>query len=141
MPFYAQLNADGICIAVTEMDAATQPKGAALVPITGMDAGLLGRRWKAGKWQAAEPLAQAVPERITRAQGKAALIRAGLWKKVQGFVAAIPDESRRALAEVALNDTLHWERSSPLMAQAAKELGLSDEQMYELFKQAAEIEL
>lgn len=78
---------------------------------------------------------------ISRAQGKAALITAGLWNDVLAYVAAIPDATQKALAEVALHDTQTWQRSSPFLAAAAQALGLSDEQLDELFATAALIEL
>jgi hypothetical protein len=82
----------------------------------------------------------AIPQ-ISRAQGKAALITAGLWNDVLAYVAAIPDTTQKALAEVALHDTQTWQRSSPFFAAAAQALGLSDEQLDELFATAALIEL
>ena len=52
-----------------------------------------GRGWvRSGPgqpWQSPEPAAPAVPESVTRAQGKAALIGAGLWQGVQAYVAVI----------------------------------------------------
>ena len=83
----------------------------------------------------------AVPESVTRAQGKAALITAGLWPGVLAFVAAIPDPTERALAEVALHDTQQWHRSSPFFNAAATALGLTGEQLDNLFLAAAKIEL
>lgn len=82
-----------------------------------------------------------VPESVTRAQGKAALITAGLWPGVLDFVAAIPDPTERALAEVALHDTQEWRRSSPFFNAAATALGLTGEQLDNLFLAAAQIEL
>ena len=82
-----------------------------------------------------------VPQQITRAQGKAALIMQGLWGAVLDYVAAIQDPLQRALAEVALNDTLTWERSSPFLNAAAAGLGMTDEQLDALFIQAAGIAL
>ena len=82
-----------------------------------------------------------VPQEVARAQGKAALIVAGLWNSVKAFVAAIQDDNERALAEVALNDTQHWQRSSPFLNAAKDGLGLTDEQLDELFIAAAGIEL
>lgn len=82
-----------------------------------------------------------VPQQITRAQGKAALIMQGLWGAVLEQVAAIQDPIQRALAEVALNDTLTWERSSPFLNAAAAGLGMTDEQLDALFIQAGGIAL
>ena len=88
-----------------------------------------------------EPEPEPVPQQITRAQGKAALIMQGLWGAVLDYVAAIQDPIQRALAEVALNDTLTWERSSPFLNAAAAGLCLTGEQLDALFIQAAGIAL
>ena len=60
---------------------------------------------------------------------------------VLAYVAAIPDATQKALAEVALHDTQTWQRSSPFLAAAAQALGLSAEQLDDLFATAALIEL
>lgn len=88
----------------------------------------------------AEP-PEPVPQQITRAQGKAALIMQGLWGAALDYVAAIQDQTQRALANVALHDTLTWERSSPFLNAAAAGLGMTDEQLDTLFIQASEITL
>lgn len=82
-----------------------------------------------------------VPQSVARAQGKAALIGAGLWAGVLGFVAGIQGDAERALAEVALHDTQEWRRNSPFLGAAKAALGLSDEQLDELFLTASKIEL
>lgn len=82
-----------------------------------------------------------VPQQVTRAQGKAALITSGLWSDVESYVDSITDPTEKALALVALNDTTHWQRSSPFLNSAAAALGLSDEDLDNLFIQASEIEL
>lgn len=81
------------------------------------------------------------PKSVTKAQGKAALIRAGLWQGVVDFVDSISDPVEKAVADVALNDTSHWQRSSPFLNSAAQALGLNDEQLDDLFLQASKIEL
>lgn len=87
------------------------------------------------------PPPPAVPEQVTRAQGKAALITDGLWPDVLAFVESITDPTERALAEVALNDTTHWRRDSPTMQAISTALGISNEQMDGLFIQASQINL
>lgn len=82
----------------------------------------------------------AIPEEISRAQGKAALIQAGMWDAVQAFAASITDPTQRALADVALHDTQTWKRSSPFLNTAAEGLGLSQAQLDDLFVKAAAIE-
>lgn len=82
-----------------------------------------------------------VPSQVSRAQGKAALIQAGMWQAVLNHVAGIEDATRRALADVALNDTQFWQRSSPFLNDAAVAIGLSNEQLDDIFIAAAAIEL
>lgn len=88
-----------------------------------------------------EPQPIPVPQQITRAQGKAALIMQGLWGAVLDYAASIQDPTQRALADVALNDTLTWERSSPFLNATAAGLGMTDEQLDALFIQAGGIAL
>lgn len=82
-----------------------------------------------------------VPPRVSRAQGKAALIQVGLWDDVLAFVAAIPDATDRALAEVALHDTITWQRSSPFLNAAAAALGMDDAALDSLFVTASGVQL
>lgn len=95
-----------------------------------------------GRWrQVAAPAAPPpVPTRITRAQGKAALVRAGLWGQAIAYIKTL-ESDEKLLAEIALNDTNEWERGSPFLLVVAKHLGLSAEKLDELFAAAAEIEL
>ena len=88
-----------------------------------------------------EPQPIPVPQQITRAQGKVALIMQGHWQAVLDYVASIQDPTQRALADVALNDTLTWERSSPFLNAVANGLGMTDEQLDTLFIQAGGIAL
>lgn len=80
-----------------------------------------------------------VPEQVSRAQGKAALITAGLWPDVLAYVESLADPTEKALAEVALNDTTHWRRDSPTMQSIADALQVSSEKMDELFRNASKI--
>lgn len=88
-----------------------------------------------------EPEKPQVPQQVTRAQGKAALMMAGLWDAVVSYVDSITDGTKKALGLVALNDTTHWQRTSPFLNDAAASLGLSDEDLDNLFIQASEIDL
>lgn len=94
-----------------------------------------------GKFVIPSQSPQPVPPRITRAQGKAALIQAGLWPQVLAYVDGIVDPTEKALAEVALNDTTEWLPTSPFLSSVSVALGLSPEQLYDLFRTAATIEL
>ena len=82
-----------------------------------------------------------VPQSVSRAQGKLALIGAGLWPAAIAFVDGITDPAQKAYAEVALNDTQEWRRDSPFLASAAAALGLSEGQLDTLFIAAEGIQL
>lgn len=99
--------------------------------------------WRDGAWVVEDvvPEPAPVPEQVTKAQGKAALITAGLWQAVLDYVAGIENPTEQALAEVALNDTQDWRRDSPFLNQAAAAIGLSNEQLDDLFTAAAQIAL
>lgn len=116
-------------------DLQTSTPAAGLSPISEADA-----REAAIAAAAADPAKASQITSVSRAQGKAMLIRLGLWDQVTAYVDAIADSTQRALALVALNDTTEWQRKSPFLQQAAAALGLSDAQMDELFLQAARIE-
>lgn len=97
-------------------------------------------------WLSTEPPEQiSMPEPsvqyVSRAQGKAALIKAGLWEEVLIAISAIEDPTQKALAEVALHDATEYRRDSPTLAAIAAAVDISDEQMDELFQQAAQIHL
>jgi hypothetical protein len=80
-----------------------------------------------------------VPQQVTRAQGKVVLIQMGLWQSVLDYVNAIEDPVQKAVAEVAINDTVHWQRNSPFLNQAATALNISQAQMDQLFIQASQV--
>lgn len=82
-----------------------------------------------------------VPQQVTRAQGKVVLIQMGLWPQVVAYVDAIQDPMQKAIAQAAAYETLHWQRSSPFLNQAADALGITPEQMDEMFRQASQIVL
>ena len=89
-----------------------------------------------------EPVqASVVPQSVSRAQGKLALIGAGLWPAALAFVEGITDPTQRAYAEVALHDTQEWRRDSPFLASAAAALDLSEAQLDTLFITAGGIQL
>lgn len=82
-----------------------------------------------------------VPQSVSRAQGKAALIMAGKWDAVLQYVAGITGPAEKALAEVALNDTMEWRRDSPFLNTAAAAVGLTSAQLDDLFVTASAIAL
>ena len=83
----------------------------------------IGDTWDGSAWHAADELPPTVPDAITRAQGKAALIRADLMPAVLAFIASIGDPKDRALAEVTMNDAHEWRRDNAFLNAAASALG------------------
>lgn len=77
-----------------------------------------------------------IPDIVTNYQGRSALIAAGLFASVKAFVNAEGEES---LAYQAFEYANHWERNSPLIVGAAAALGLTGEQLDDLFFAAAQI--
>ena len=51
MPYYAQINEDGVCIAVSELTAEVDAPH--MIALAGLDRSLLGRTWDGSKWGAA----------------------------------------------------------------------------------------
>ena len=87
----------------------------------------------------AVPALPTIPQAVSLAQGKAALIQGGLWQAVLDYVAAIPDATQKALAEVALQDTQEWRRDSAFLTAAGTALGLDDAAMDDLFIAASKV--
>ena len=95
---------------------------------------------KTAEQQAEDERRASVPVEIIRAQGKAILTLQGLMPAVQSYIDAItePEESMRA--SLAMNDAAVWRRyDSPFLLKAAEELGLTDEQLDDLFIAASKI--
>ena len=90
---------------------------------------------------AAERRRALVPQVVSRAQLKLALIRAGLWPRLLECVAGIADDDERAAAEVALHDATEYRRDSPFVARCAECLGLSERQLDDLFTLASMVTL
>lgn len=78
-----------------------------------------------------------VPEKVTRRQGKQALLLAGLLDSVQPAIDAIPDATQRKLMNIEWNDSQDFERHRPSLIALATGLGLNSQQLDALFIQAA----
>lgn len=81
-----------------------------------------------------------VPQSVSRARGKAALLAAGMLDAVEGFINTL-EGGEKTLALLAFNETNEWRRDSPFLNQAATALGVTQEQMDELFLEASKIAL
>lgn len=93
--------------------------------------------WDGRKWITPEP-EPVIPQSVSMAQGKRALIRNGLWLPVVALIESIEDETEKLLAESALHDPQEYRRDSPFLTQAADQLGLTNEQLDQLFIEASQ---
>lgn len=78
------------------------------------------------------PAPPAAPTSITPRQARLALLGAGLLDAVQAAFAQLPEPQRKA-AQIEWEFALAIERNSPLVAQFAPMLGLTEEQIDALF--------
>lgn len=145
---YHQTDSQGIYTTTVQIDPMAPLPGAGTLTPPPETTGTQVAQWRGDAWlilperpPLPEPPPPPVPQTVSRAQGKAALIHAGLWSQIVAFFASIPDDTQRALAEVALNDTQEWRRDSPFLAQAAQALGLGEAELDALFVAAAQVQL
>lgn len=85
------------------------------------------------------PVINNVPQSITRAQAKAALIINGLISLVQPALDAIVDPLERQLAQNDWDERLHFERTNPMLNNMAAALGMTDAQIDDLFRTASQL--
>lgn len=90
-------------------------------------------RWDGSQW-VAPPVY--VPQIVSRFQAKAALLNAGLLSQVEELVAH-PDTD--VLVKLAWAEATPFERNSPTVSWLASALGLTDQQVDDLFIAAAQI--
>ena len=97
-------------------------------------------RWIGDAWEALaeRPPAPAapviVPQKVTRRQGRQALLLAGKLDQVPLAIGAIEDETERRLAQIEWEDAQDFERHRPLVVEMGAALGLD---LDALFIQAA----
>ena len=85
-------------------------------------------------WVASLPVANPVPQRVTALQGLLAIDEAGLSSAYNSWAAS----NDRTFAERAYIDkALHWNREDPVLIAGATALGLTSEQLDELFISAS----
>ncbi len=77
-----------------------------------------------------------VPERVDMAQARLALFQAGLLSQVDAAIDAIPDPTQRETARIEWEYRTTVRRDSQLVAGLGASLGLTDEQIDDLFRLA-----
>lgn len=78
-----------------------------------------------------------VPESVEMAQARLALLGAGLLSQVDAAIDAIADPAQREAARIAWEYRPQVHRNSQLVLSLGAALGLTNEQIDELFRQAA----
>lgn len=85
-----------------------------------------------------EDIPQVVPESVSKAQGKASLLLAGKLEAVELYIESL-EGTEKTLALIAFNDTTEWRRDSPFLSQAASNLGMTEQELDDLFIAAEKI--
>lgn len=80
-----------------------------------------------------------VPRTVTMRQGRLALLAAGLLDQVETALSAIPDETDRRMAQIEWEYAQTIDRNSTWVSNLADSLGLSDDQLDDLFTAASTI--
>lgn len=84
----------------------------------------------------ADPVVPAVPQIVTMRQARLALLGAGLLAKVDAAIDALP-EPQKSAARIEWDYSSEVHRSRAFVQQLGHALGLTDEQLDDLFTQAA----
>lgn len=108
------------------------PDGAAIYALA--EAGEYG---PVASYVAPPPPPPVVPQSVTRFQALAALHLAGHLPAVQAIMA---DPETPVIAKLAWDNALSFERSSPTLASLAQAIGLTSQDLDDLFTMAASIE-
>ncbi len=76
------------------------------------------------------PAPPAVPTSVTRLQARLALIDAALWDAVTAY---FTDPARTAAEQAFWEDAVNWQRNDPVLNAGATALGLTEQQVDDLF--------
>lgn len=82
-----------------------------------------------------------VPQTVSRAQAMYVMTTQGIWDQAVAFVEAIEDPMEKSLAKIALYETQEYSRDSPFLALASDSLGLTEEDLDNLFIAAEQVKL
>jgi len=106
------------------------------------DQATLMAKWKDPAIQtsyAAYTQQQLVPVSIGREQAMIYLMQNDKWQAVLDYVATITNANEKIVANVAINSTSKWNRNSPFLNAAATAIGLTSDQIDQMFIAAAQI--
>lgn len=94
-----------------------------------------GWRYEEGAFSTPLPSPGPVPSVVSRFQGRAALLLAGHLEAAENIIA-----SADAMTRLAWSEAIEWRRESPTISALGAALGMTSEQVDDLFRQAAGIE-
>lgn len=89
------------------------------------------------RWALIDAPAPPVPEAVQMAQARLALLDAGLLSQVDNAIDAIPDPTQREASRIEWEYRTEVYRNSQLVLSLGAALGLNDNQIDDLFRQAA----
>jgi hypothetical protein len=85
------------------------------------------------------PAPKPIPAKVTMRQARLILLQAGLLDQVEGAIAAIENPVERRAAEITWEYSIEVERTNPLVTRLSTVFGLTDEQVNDMFRQAAKL--
>lgn len=122
-------NGRGFFLCTPDMDGAEQTKDAMIVAWNLSDIAQPTAEELAAAWSANGDLMLAsVPPSVSRRQGKLALVQQGIYDQFKGIV-----DAGSPRLQIAFYDSVDWLRNDPDLIDAARQGGLSDSQIDDLF--------
>jgi hypothetical protein len=122
----------GAATAQPAFDTAIQNAPAEAAPV--QVSGVWTQQWSAPLALSAEQLAALIPQSVTAAQAKEALLAAGLYSSIVTYLSTAPQSQ-----QIAWDSTTSFDRNSPTLAAMASALGITGAQLDALFVAAAKV--
>lgn len=140
--WYVVCDASGNSVSIGTVVADPLPAGLSAVPLSDAEAESL--RSGAAEWDAATQSVRvrpsSVPASVTARQIRLWLVRHGIsLTAVDAAIDAIPDQQQRDEVRVEWDYAPYVERSHPMLIPLAAALGLSEAQVDDAFREAANI--
>lgn len=86
-----------------------------------------------------EPELPPVPSQVTRRQAITVLSLGGYLPQIESALDAIEDATQKTVAEIFWKESLHFERNNPLLNQLAEAIGMTQDDLDNLFRQAVSL--
>lgn len=135
--FYAELDGSNTCKGV--LDTHEQITAANMIPLASFDASKVGQHWNGTAFDVIAPT-NFVPQRVLR--GPALKVIFTQLNKTKADLLAMADalpDPQKTLMRIDIEESTHFERGNPTLLALAAALGLSSQQLDDLFIDAAAI--